>query len=171
MGDLGKGFAYKAYLMTSLDATGFSADEGFRGGRQNGFFENAQHMAPVGRLEYRGVPGLDLGTSFWTGRTGFNLRDIKGDAASSKRTLAVRVGDTSTRSLFIGCLTLPFAIALAVALAHPMLTIVLVAVPLVAIPIRNVLRGDTGRALVASLVATSRVQIAFAALFSLGVLL
>ncbi|HEU0006778.1 MAG TPA: hypothetical protein VFS12_12375, partial [Terriglobia bacterium] len=61
VGDLGKGFAYKAYLMTSLDSTGFSADEGFRGGRQQGFFENAQHMAPVGRLEYRGVPGLDLG--------------------------------------------------------------------------------------------------------------
>jgi hypothetical protein len=80
VGDLGKGFAYKAYLMTSLDATGFSAEEGFRGGRQNGFFENAQHMAPVVRLEYRGVPGLNLGTSFWTGQTGFNLRDIKGQA-------------------------------------------------------------------------------------------
>ncbi|HET6961040.1 MAG TPA: hypothetical protein VFJ27_01020 [Terriglobia bacterium] len=80
VGDLGKGFAYKAYLMTSLDSTGFSADEGFRGGRQQGFFENAQHMAPVGRLEYRGVPGLDLGTSYWTGQTGFNLRDIKGQA-------------------------------------------------------------------------------------------
>jgi hypothetical protein len=80
VGDLGKGFAYKAYVMTSLDATGFSAEEGFREGRQNGFLENARHMAPVGRLEYRGVPGLNLGTSFWTGRTGFNLRDIKGQA-------------------------------------------------------------------------------------------
>jgi hypothetical protein len=80
VGDLGKGFAYKAYLMTSLDAAGFSAGEGFRGGRQNGFLENAQHMAPVGRLEYRGLPGLDLGTSFWTGRTGFNLRNIQGQA-------------------------------------------------------------------------------------------
>jgi uncharacterized coiled-coil protein SlyX len=80
VGDLGKGFAYKAYVMTSLDAAGFSAEEGFREGRQNGFLENARHMAPVGRLEYRGVAGLNLGTSFWTGRTGFNLRDIKGQA-------------------------------------------------------------------------------------------
>jgi hypothetical protein len=31
-GDLGKGFAYRAYLMTSLDALGFSDEEGFRGG-------------------------------------------------------------------------------------------------------------------------------------------
>lgn len=80
VGDLGKGFAYKAYLMTSLDATRFSAEEGFRGGLQNGFLENARHMAQVGRLEYRGVPGLNLGTSFWAGRTGFNLQDIKGQA-------------------------------------------------------------------------------------------
>lgn len=80
LGDLGKGFSYKAYLMTSLDATGFSAAEGWRGGLQNGFLENAQHMAPVGRLEYRGIPGLKLGTSFWTGETGFNLRNIKGQA-------------------------------------------------------------------------------------------
>jgi hypothetical protein len=80
VGDLGKGFAYKAYLMTSLDATGFSAEEGFREGRQNGFLENSRHMAPVARLEYRGVPGLNLGTSFWTGSTGFNLRGIKGQA-------------------------------------------------------------------------------------------
>jgi hypothetical protein len=29
VGDLGKGFAYKAYLMTSLDSPGFSADEDF----------------------------------------------------------------------------------------------------------------------------------------------
>jgi hypothetical protein len=80
VGDLGKGFAYKAYLMTSLDATGFSAGEGFRDGRQNGFLENARHMSTVGRLEYRGLPGLNLGTSIWTGQTGFNLRDTKGQA-------------------------------------------------------------------------------------------
>jgi hypothetical protein len=80
VGDLGKGFAYRAYLITSLDAVGFSAEEGFRGGRQNGFSENARNMSPVGRLEYRGVPGLNVGTSFWTGRTGFHLPDIEGQA-------------------------------------------------------------------------------------------
>ena len=80
VGDLGKGFAYKAYLMTSLDASRFSAEEGFREGRQNGFLENARHMAQVGRLEYRGIPGLNLGTSLWAGRTGFNLRNITGQA-------------------------------------------------------------------------------------------
>jgi len=80
VGDLGKGFAYKAYLMTSLDASRFSAEQGFREGLQNGFLENARHMAPVGRLEYRGIAGMNLGTSFWTGRTGFNLRGIEGQA-------------------------------------------------------------------------------------------
>ncbi|MFN8008801.1 MAG: hypothetical protein U0V70_17605, partial [Terriglobia bacterium] len=80
LGDLGKGFSYKAYVMTSLDARGFTADEGFRGGRQNGFLENARHMAAVGRMEYRGLPGLNLGASFWTGETGFSLRNTKGQA-------------------------------------------------------------------------------------------
>jgi hypothetical protein len=80
VGDLGKGFAYKAYVMTSLDASRFSAEEGFRGGLQNGFLENASHIAPVGRLEYRGMPGLNLGASFWTGETGFNLHGIPGQA-------------------------------------------------------------------------------------------
>ncbi|MGH9338926.1 MAG: hypothetical protein ACRD1R_04900 [Acidobacteriota bacterium] len=80
LGDLGKGFSYKTYLMSSLDATQFSAEEGFREGRQKGFFENARNLAVVGRLDYRGVPGLNLGTSFWTGETGFNFRDLNGRA-------------------------------------------------------------------------------------------
>ncbi|MBI4456034.1 MAG: hypothetical protein HY644_09070 [Acidobacteria bacterium] len=80
LGDLGKGFAYRAYTMTSLDAARFSAGEGFRDGRQRGFLENARHMSFASRLEYRGIAGLALGTSFWTGQTGFNLRGIRGQA-------------------------------------------------------------------------------------------
>lgn len=80
VGDLGKGFSYKAFAMSPLNAAEFSAEEGFRGGRQKGFFENARNVALTGRLEFRGVPGLTLGTSFWTGETGFNFRDIDGRA-------------------------------------------------------------------------------------------
>ena len=100
VGDLGKGFAYKAYLMTSLDATRFSAEEGFREGRQNGFFESARHMAPVARLEYRGVPGLNVGGSFWTGRTGFNLRNIKGQAEIAELDSRYRKGPFEWRGEF-----------------------------------------------------------------------
>ena len=75
-GDLGRGFRYKAYLMSPLDASGFSADEGLRGGRQQGFQSSFQNVAQTGRLEYHGVPRLSLAASFWRGNTGFNLRGI-----------------------------------------------------------------------------------------------
>lgn len=78
VGDLGGGFSYKAYAMSSLDALEFSADEGLRDGRQKGFLENARNPALTGRLEYRRAPGLNLGASFWTGETGFNFRDLNG---------------------------------------------------------------------------------------------
>jgi hypothetical protein len=75
-GDLGKGFSYRTYLMAPLDATGFTADEGIRGGRQKGFEANVRDVALTGRLEYRGRPGLVLGTSFWRGKTAFQTRRV-----------------------------------------------------------------------------------------------
>ncbi len=75
-GDLGKGFVYKAYVMSPLDATAFDAAEGLRGGRQKGFQSVTRNVGYTGRLEYHGLPGLSLGSSFWTGNTGFNLADI-----------------------------------------------------------------------------------------------
>ena len=72
-GDLGHGFTYKAYVMAPLDATGFSADEGIRGGRQKGFQSIVGNVAWTGRLEYHGAPGLALGASVWGGPAGFNV--------------------------------------------------------------------------------------------------
>ena len=75
-GDLGKGFVYKAYVMSPLDATAFDAEEGIRGGRQKAFQSVVQNTAYTGRLEYHGFPGLSLGGSVWWSNTGFNLPDI-----------------------------------------------------------------------------------------------
>lgn len=75
-GDLGKGFVYRAYVMSPLDATGFDAAEGLRGGRQKGFQSVISNVAYTGRLEYHGFPGLSLGSSYWVGNTGFNLPNI-----------------------------------------------------------------------------------------------
>jgi hypothetical protein len=72
-GDLGRGFTYKAYAMAPLDATGFSADEGIREGRQQGFQSIVRNVAWTGRLEYHGAPGLALGASVWRGEAGFNV--------------------------------------------------------------------------------------------------
>ena len=77
VGDLGNGFSFKAFGMSSLNASFFSVDEGFRDGRQKGFFDHASHLAGVGRLEYAGIPNVNLGTSFWMGNTGFDF-DLSG---------------------------------------------------------------------------------------------
>lgn len=77
-GELRGGFRYRAYAMAPLDATGFSAEEGIREGRQKGAQSNAGSLAATGRLEYVGTPGLVLGTSFWSGDAGF--RDLRLDA-------------------------------------------------------------------------------------------
>jgi hypothetical protein len=72
-GDLGRGFSYKLYAMAPPDATGFSAEEGIRGGRQHGLFSVFNSPGVTGRVEYRAVPRLTLGTSFFSANTGFNV--------------------------------------------------------------------------------------------------
>lgn len=75
-GDLGRGFSYRAYLMSPLDAVGFSAAEGLRGGRQKGFQSNLRTLAKTARVEYRGVPRLTLGGSVWGGSSGFDTPNL-----------------------------------------------------------------------------------------------
>ncbi|MCU1330983.1 MAG: hypothetical protein JWN34_6353 [Bryobacterales bacterium] len=72
-GDLGRGFRYRAYLMSSLDAKRFDAESGITEGRTAGFDASFRNPAKVGRLEYAGVRRLTLGTSFYSGHAGFNL--------------------------------------------------------------------------------------------------
>lgn len=80
-GDVGH-FNYRTYLMTSLDAAGFSAS-GLRDGRQNGSKAKAEDVAWVGRLDWTGTPGLTLGLSAFAGDTGQDL------VTSEGRSLAV----------------------------------------------------------------------------------
>jgi len=75
-GDLGKGISYKFYGMSPLDAAGLSAEEGLRGGRQKGSQSFLQNWAQALRVEYRGLPRLVLGTSFWNGKSGFNVPNV-----------------------------------------------------------------------------------------------
>jgi hypothetical protein len=67
-GEFGGGWRYRAFVTAPLDALGFSADEGIRGGRQKGSEAQAPSAAVTGRLEFLGVSDLTIGTSFWVGR-------------------------------------------------------------------------------------------------------
>ncbi len=61
--------SYRGYLINGFDVAGFSA-AGIRGGRQNGSEANAKNFGGVGRVEYTGVLGLNLGSSAYIGNSG-----------------------------------------------------------------------------------------------------
>jgi hypothetical protein len=65
--------AYKLYLTESLNASGYSASNGIRGGRQSGARASADNLALTGRVDLVSVPGLLVGTSFFTGESGKDL--------------------------------------------------------------------------------------------------
>ena len=67
-GDVGD-FAYQTYLMTALDAEGFS-DSGLRGGRGKGARTPSDDMSFISRVDYVGVNGLTLGGSLSVGQHG-----------------------------------------------------------------------------------------------------
>ena len=73
-GEIGRGWRYRAYVTSPLNAAEFSADEGVRNGRQRGNRTNIGRAAATGRVEYVGIRGLTAGASFWTGSTGFEFR-------------------------------------------------------------------------------------------------
>jgi hypothetical protein len=73
-GEMGRGWRYRAYLTSPLNAAEFSAEEGIREGRQKGNRTNIGRAAGTGRLEYVGIRGLTAGGSVWTGLSGFEFR-------------------------------------------------------------------------------------------------
>jgi len=97
-----------------------------------------------------------------------NLRDIGSDTDVGKRTLAVRLGDLRSRTVYLACLLVPFVIALAVTPARPLTALTLLALPLVLGPIRAVRSGAAGPALVRALGQTGRLQLAFGAALTIG---
>ena len=75
-GELGRGWRYRAYVISPLNAAFFSAEEGVREGRQKGSETNAGRVAATGRVEYLGLRGLTAGASFWAGDSGFEFRPV-----------------------------------------------------------------------------------------------
>ena len=60
------GLSYRVYLLNGLVASGFSAESGIRGGRQEGKEASFANPSLTGRLEWT-RPGLRVGGSFWYG--------------------------------------------------------------------------------------------------------
>jgi 1,4-dihydroxy-2-naphthoate octaprenyltransferase len=125
------------------------------------------------------LTGLALGASVPVGLLATallvvnNLRDIPGDTAVGKRTLAVRLGDARTRALYVALLVGAFiAVPLVAGLGgRPLGALALLALLLAQQPVLQVLQGAAGAALVPVLGATGRVQLAFGALLTTGLAL
>jgi 1,4-dihydroxy-2-naphthoate octaprenyltransferase len=100
-----------------------------------------------------------------------NLRDIAGDTAAGKRTLAVLMGDRASRAAFVGLLVVAFAVTVAVGIVRPWALLPLVAAPLALPPARTVLSGGRGPALIGALQGTGLLTLATGVLLAIGLAL
>jgi 1,4-dihydroxy-2-naphthoate polyprenyltransferase len=100
-----------------------------------------------------------------------NLRDIPTDAATGKRTLAVRLGNARTRWLYVVLVVVAFVLAASAIPTHPWAALALVSVALAARPVQLVRSGATGRELIAVLRGTGQLELAYAVLLALGLAL
>ena len=97
-----------------------------------------------------------------------NLRDVHTDQVSGKRTLAVLLGEPLSRRVFALTVAGAYLAVAVIGIRHPWCLIALLSVPLAIPPVRQVLGGARGRALVVVLGATARVEIVYAVLLSFG---
>jgi 1,4-dihydroxy-2-naphthoate octaprenyltransferase len=70
--------------------------------------------------------------------------------------------------LYIGCIIVPFCVALVLAPTRPLTLLALAALPLAFAPVRQVRDGATGRTLIVALGQTGRLELAYGALLTLG---
>ena len=97
-----------------------------------------------------------------------NLRDIVGDEAVGKRTLAVLLGERDTRRFYAFLVLLPFLLtALAGVRSWPLL-LGLLSLPMAVMPARAVLGGADGRALIRVLGQTGLLLLLWSALTAVG---
>ncbi len=97
-----------------------------------------------------------------------NLRDLEKDAAANKRTLAVVMGDQSTRDLYKWLMFFALIIAVALSFFSFYYLLGLIALPLIAKSVRAVSNGASGPALIQLLANTGRIQIIYAVALSLA---
>lgn len=100
-----------------------------------------------------------------------NLRDIPTDSVTGKQTLAVRLGDRGTRTLYVALIAVAFLMAGLAALTTPFALLALLSAPLAVRPVRAVAGGAIGRDLIPALAGTGIFELAWAALLALGLAL
>lgn len=116
------------------------------------------------------VAGLAVGLLACAILVANNLRDIPGDSAAGKRTLAVRIGERNTRLLYVGSLAWAGLATVAVGLMSTPLAFAALLALLLGIPAgRTVMSGARGPALIAVLKQTGVLLLVYG--LALGTLL
>ncbi len=97
-----------------------------------------------------------------------NLRDIPTDAKADKKTLAVRLGDRRTRSLYLSLCVVAGGFVVLTGVQRPSAVLGLVGLAAIAPGVAAVRGGAKGRELIAVLGATGRAQMLFGVAFGVG---
>jgi 1,4-dihydroxy-2-naphthoate octaprenyltransferase len=100
-----------------------------------------------------------------------NVRDVDTDRVTGKRTLAVRMGASRARFMYIVCIVGALIAVVVCALYAPPALLALLAAPLAVRPIRLVRNHHDAPSLVTALIGTVRFQLVLAALLALGLVL
>jgi 1,4-dihydroxy-2-naphthoate polyprenyltransferase len=100
-----------------------------------------------------------------------NLRDIPTDKVSGKRTLAVRLGDRTTRGLFVAIIAVAAMCNLISGLARPLSFVALIGFVFARAPIKEVRAGAMGQRLIPVLAMTARLQLIVGLLLAAGLAL
>lgn len=123
----------------------------------------------AGRVDWAGlVLAVGVGAFSSAVLVANNLRDIPTDTESGKTTLAVKLGDTRTRTLHLILLAAPFVMSLVLVLRTPWVLVGLLAAPLALRANAPVRGGQGGRALIPALRDSGLAMLVWSALTALA---
>lgn len=125
----------------------------------------------IGSITWQGVAlAVAVGALSSSVNLANNLRDIPTDASTGKITLAVRLGDISTRRLWLGLIATALLLTIALGFSYWPWLCALLTLPAFIIAAQPIVRGSTGKDLIAVLGLTGRAMLVWSLLLLVGAL-